>query len=377
MTKFNTMKLLFLPLFFILTISSCKTQPIEKPMAPKPLLGADLSYVNEVEDEGGVYKNKGQIAEPYQLFADYGCQIVRLRLWHQPSWNKYSGWEDVKRSISRAKKSGMKVLLDFHYSDTWADPGHQSIPEAWSKITSQNILGDSLFQYTYSKLDELNTLNLVPDIVQIGNEINSEILQPTGTVKNDIDWKRNAFLISKGIEAVKTFNKNKERKVEIMLHIAQPENAGPWFSSAELNGLTDFDWIGLSYYPLWSKVSMEQLPSAISGLVKTFKKKLLIVETAYPHTFFNADPANNILDQKALITGISGTPDGQLQYLNKLVELTTKGGGAGIIYWEPAWISSKAKTPWGDGSHWDNATFFDATKGNEALQAFSFFNTNK
>ena len=362
-------------LIIIFMLFGCKKTNSQLPNATNAIvLGGDLSYVNEVEDAGAKYQRNNSSVDPYALFAEKGCNLVRLRLWHTPSINRYSGLEDVKKSIRRAKAANMKVLLDFHYSDIWADPGRQNIPKAWSTITDLNVLGDSLYGYTLNTLLTLNKEGLLPEMVQVGNEINSEILQPEDKAKPIIDWKRNAFLLNKGIAAVREASSKSSKKIEVMLHIAQPENAIKWFADASANGIEPYDWIGISYYPLWSTVKTKDLPYFINNLVTTHKKQLMVVETAYPHTLANADPANNILDDKALVPGYPATPAGQKQYMIDLVKLVIQGGGAGLVYWEPAWISSSAKTPWGQGSHWDNATFFDAANKNEALPVFNFFN---
>jgi arabinogalactan endo-1,4-beta-galactosidase len=362
-------------LIIIFMMVGCKKTNSQLPNATNAIvLGGDLSYVNEVEDAGAKYQRNNSSVDPYALFAEKGCNLVRLRLWHTPSINRYSGLEDVKKSIRRAKAANMKVLLDFHYSDIWADPGRQNIPKAWSTITDLNVLGDSLYGYTLNTLLTLNKEGLLPEMVQVGNEINSEILQPEDKAKPIIDWKRNAFLLNKGIAAVREASSKSSKKIEVMLHIAQPENAIKWFADASANGIEPYDWIGISYYPLWSTVKTKDLPYFINNLVTTHKKQLMVVETAYPHTLANADPANNILDDKALVPGYPATPAGQKQYMIDLVKLVIQGGGAGLVYWEPAWISSSAKTPWGQGSHWDNATFFDAANKNEALPVFDFFN---
>jgi len=362
-------------LIIIFMMVGCKKTISQLPNTSNPIiLGGDLSYVNEVEDAGAKYQRNNSYVDPYGLFAEKGCNLVRLRLWHTPSINRYSGLEDVKKSIKRAKAANMKVLLDFHYSDIWADPGRQNIPKAWASITNQQLLGDSLYNYTLNTLIGLDKENLLPEMVQVGNEINSEILQPEGKAKPNIDWKRNAFLLNRGISAVREASRLTGKKVEVMLHIAQPENAIKWFAEASANGIEPYDWIGISYYPLWSTVKIKDLPYFINNLVTTYKKQLMVVETAYPHTMVNADPANNILDDKALVAGYPASPTGQKQYMIDLVKLILQGGGAGVVYWEPAWISSSAKTPWGQGSHWDNATFFDAANKNEALPIFDFFN---
>lgn len=340
----------------------------------KIYFGADLSYVNEIENCGGVFRQNGEPVDPFKLFSEKGANIVRIRLWHTPEINEFSGLEDVRKTIRRAKESNMDVLLDFHYSDTWADPQHQVIPRAWEDIDDLVVLGDSLFQYTLNTLLSLDRDGLLPEFVQVGNETNIEIMQPADSmVVDSINWPRNIFLLNKGIVAVKEASKVTGKSIHIIMHIAQPENAFWWFKSAMDNGLDDFEWIGLSYYPKWSTFPFNEIPQAIDSLKKQFGKRVMIIETAYPQTLENADAAGNILGEEAVLPEFPATPEGQLNYLIQLTKNTLAGGGEGVIYWEPAWISSDCDTPWGHGSHWDNATFFDAGNSNEALQAFKFF----
>ncbi len=271
----------------------------------------------------------------------------------------------------------MKVLLDFHYSDTWADPGKQEIPAAWiSEINNTPALGDLLYNYTYETLNNLNSLNLLPDIVQVGNEINPMILQE-GDLEWPIDWERNSFLINKGIQAVRDISLDSGKNVEVMLHIAQPENGLWWFEQATQNGVTDFDWIGLSYYPIWSSYTLNNVSEPLSTLINTYSKRLMIVETAYPFTLDNADSANNILGSDALISGYPATQQGQLDYLNQLQSIIENAGGEGLIYWEPAWVSTTCSTLWAQGSHWDNATLFDHDyKATLGMQFYNGSNSN-
>lgn len=334
--------------------------------------GADLSYVNEMEDCGAKYKNNAGVTEdPYKIFADAGANLVRVRLWHNPIWTNYSNLNDVKKTIARAKTQGMKVLLDFHYSDTWADPSKQIIPKAWEhEIGNTNSLGELLYNYTFNTLNKLKAEGLTPDIVQIGNETNPMILQ-NETLVWPIDWARNAYLINKGISAVRDFSTD----VEVMLHIAQPENGLWWFKDATQNGITDFDWIGLSYYPIWSDYTLNDIVTPLETLIKTYKKRLMIVETAYPFTLDNADSANNILDSNALISMFPASQQGQLDYLTTLKVKIEEAGGEGLIYWEPAWVSTNCSTLWGQGSHWDNATLFN--HNNQATLGMSFYNSSK
>lgn len=352
----------------LISLFSCDAEPT------KMYLGADLSYVNEMEDCGGKFQENGKAVDPYKLFSEKGCNLVRVRLWNNPEWSGYSDYKDVELTIRRSKAQGMEVLLDFHYSDTWADPHHQDIPKAWEKIEDPGILGDSLYNFTYGTLMKLASQDILPELVQVGNETNIEIMQPADSTNVEtINWERNIFLLNKGIRAVKDVSLKTGHDIGVVIHIAQPENALWWFAEAEKNGLRNYDWIGLSYYPKWSTYKFNDLPMAIDSLTSRFGKKVMIVETAYPFTFKNADEAGNILGEDALIAGYPATPQGQLRYMQDLVKLTRQGGGLGVIYWEPAWISTPCSTPWGKGSHWDNAIFFDAAKGNEALPAFGFF----
>ncbi len=337
-------------------------------------LGGDLSYVNEMLDCGAVYRSEGQPLDPYKIFGLKGANISRLRLWHSPEWTDYSDYKDVELAIQRSKDSGMEVLLDFHYSDTWADPQHQVIPKAWQEVTDLQILMDSLYQYTYQTLARLHAKGLAPELVQVGNEVNIEIMQDSANMIVDtIDWNRNLSLINAGLKAVQDFSKANALEIETMIHIAQPENALWWFGEAQKNGLSDFDWIGLSYYPKWSVYGLDSLSIAIDSLINTYQKDLMIVETAYPYTLENFDPGNNILGAEALIAGYEASPDGQYNFMNKLIEITRKSGGRGVIYWEPAWVSTECSTPWNQGSNWENATFFDAGNGNEAMKVFETF----
>lgn len=338
--------------------------------------GADLSYVNEMLDCGGKYREKGLPVDPYELFAQKGCKLVRLRLWHTPKQNNYSGFEDVKKAITQAKLNKMNVLLDFHYSDTWADPQKQQIPEAWKGIKDLKTLGDSVYNYTLSTLMKLHEEDLFPELIQVGNETNIEILQQDTISHKSINWRRNIYLLNQAIYAVHKAEELTKLNAGVMLHIAQPENALWWFKLAQVHGITGFDWIGLSYYPKWSTTKMQDLPKALDSLKNTYKKRIMIVETAYPYTLSEADSANNILGKDALLAQYPATPEGQLKYLTDLVSICKKADCEGVIYWEPAWISTNCRTLWGKGSHWDNASFFDAANNNESLPAFQFFKHN-
>lgn len=371
-------------LSFLLGLSSCEPS-IDHPLANGNddttttdsidfFYGADLSYVNEMEDCGAIYNNTSGVQEDvYQIFKEAGTNLARFRLWHNPTWTNYSNLQDVKQSIQRAKSKNMIVLLDFHYSDTWADPGNQEIPAAWlPQINNTNALGQLLYDYTYDTLNELNSEGLLPDIVQIGNETNGNILTQGNPFP--LDWSRNAMLLNKGIEAVRDLSTALNTDIEVMLHIAQPENGLWWFEQAAQNGVTDFDWIGLSYYPQYSDFTLDNIENPLTELINTYDKKLMIVETAYPFTLNNADSAGNNLNAGSILPNFPATQQGQLDFLITLTEKIKSAGGSGVVYWEPAWVSTGCSTLWATGSHWDNATLFD-NNGNPTL-GLNFYNNN-
>ena len=333
---------------------------------PEFFLGVDLSYVNEMDDCGAVYLENGVPVDAYQLFNSRGANLVRARLWHNPNWTDYSDLEDIKRSFIRANEAGMFTLLDFHYSDNWADPGKQAVPEAWKGFTDAE-LAQAVYDYTYQVLTELHAIHLMPDYVQVGNETNSGMLKQI----TELDWLRDAKLFNAGIQAVRDAARDTNTNPKIILHVAQPENAGWWFQNAIENGITDFDIIGLSYYPQWSLYSIGDVGAHVSYLRQTYKKDVLIVETAYLWTLEAVDEtADNILNR-----GIRGYPfstAGQRQFMVDLSQSILSNGGLGVVYWEPAWVSTECSTRWGQGSHWENATFFDFNNNNEVHEGIEF-----
>jgi arabinogalactan endo-1,4-beta-galactosidase len=336
-------------------------------------LGVDLSYVNEVEDCGALYQVEGTPQDPYQIFHDYGANLVRIRLWNNPTWTDYSTFEDVVRSLERADAQGMDTLLDFHYSDTWADPGHQAIPAAWADITDVEELGQALYQYTYDTLAELDSMGLMPDLVQVGNEINTEILRAEDAPGYPIDWDRNALLLNQAIQAVRDVGSQSSEAPRIMLHVAKPEEVEGWLLAATRAGVTDYDIIGISYYPGWSNNSIQTTGGIINRLRYQFNKDVLIAETAYPWTLDGInESAGNILGGEFVLEDYPSTPDGQRQFLIDLSQTVFDNGGLGIVYWEPAWVSTSCRTLWGQGSHWENGTFFDFQNDNEVLPAMEF-----
>ncbi|MEL6391266.1 MAG: glycosyl hydrolase 53 family protein [Bacteroidota bacterium] len=336
--------------------------------------GADLSYVNEMEDCGVSYREAGQDKDPYQIFTDRNFNLVRLRLWHTPSWyddlndgHRYSDLADVIRSIERAKAKGMQVLLDFHLSDLWADPSRQIVPAAWAAfVDDQEILGDSLYNYVYETLERLNELDLLPELVQMGNETNRGILlsEEDNNAGWTLDWDRNSYLFNRAISAVRDLEATFEVNIELGLHFAGPANAAYFVEEFIANGVTDFDWIGLSYYWAWHQ------PTTIAEtgqLIADFKlnypdKEVIVLETGYIWTLEFNDQAQNIISATHP-DYTPPSPDAQYRWLVDLTREIMSAGGDGLVYWEPAWVSSPCFTLWGQGSHQEHATFFDFNNG--------------
>ncbi len=328
--------------------------------------GVDLSYVNEMDDCGAVYRENGESRDAFELFSEHGANLVRARLWHNPDWTDYSTLADVTRTFTRAKEAGMATLLAFHYSDNWADPGKQAIPAAWEDLTEEE-LPDALYQFTYDVLSELYKQGVMPNFVQVGNETNAGLVKRV----DGLDWPRDARLFNAGIRAIRDIAAETGTSPKIILHVAQPENAGWWFREARQHGVTDFDVIGLSYYPQWSLFSPADVGAHVSYLRQEFNKDVMVVETAYPWTFDAVEEtADNILNQG--IRGYSISPAGQRQFMIDLTQSMISNGGLGVVYWEPAWVSTQCSTRWGQGSHWENATFFDFQNGDEVHEGIEF-----
>ncbi len=330
--------------------------------AEKIWRGVDVSYINELEDCGAVYRVNGQRRDPYTILAEKGANVARLRLLHTPDWTSYNTLADVTRSARRARENNMKIVLAFHYSDDWADPNKQQIPAAWEKAESVEETATLLYDYTYAALVALDKEDLLPDYVQVGNEINSGIAHKNPQLDSwDKNPQRNIRLLNAGIAAVKAVVVAVDRPLKTILHIAQPENIEQWLDNAIKLGLSDFDLIGSSYYSKWSDVPLQNVETLVRKLRNKYNKDIVIVETAYIWTLGYNDNAHNILGADTLVKGYDATQDGQRRYLIDLQRAALNGGGLGITYWEPAWISSSCQTRWGwgPGSHWENAALFD------------------
>ncbi|MCX6152429.1 MAG: glycosyl hydrolase 53 family protein [Ignavibacteriales bacterium] len=334
--------------------------------------GVDISFTPQIEDLGGKYKVNGVTKDALDIFKESGANYVRLRLWYAPS-DGYCGLAKTLDYAKRVKAKGFRFLLDFHYSDWWADPGKQTKPAAWANL-SFDVLKDSVYAYTKNVITQLKNQNTLPDMVQIGNEITGGMLWPDGKlygVPNPEDqWRKFGELLKQGINGVK--DAAGANQVKIMIHIDRggDNNGSIYFYDHLLAQNVNFDVIGLSYYPWWHG-TLIKLTNNLNDLAQRYQKEIVVAETAYPWTLqYENDGHGNIVGSNTtLLPSYPATVKGQkdfLFYLSKLIKDTKNGKGIGFFYWEPSYISVPPI-----GSSWENLTTFDFNgEALESLQAF-------
>lgn len=332
------------------------------------VMGADLSYVNQILDKDGEYKVDGKVENPYKIFSNKGTTTARFRLFNNPDWIKdiygeesqlYHEIEDVTFGIQQAQEQGMSVLLDYHYSDIWADPGNQEAPKAWQGKNLETVK-DSIYEYTYNTLQYLYERDAIPEMVQIGNENNCGVTHPYGNICGSTSWSYFGELLNSGIQAVRDIENETGVEIKVMLHVAQPENVTNWFNKVIEEGqVTDFEVVGFSYYTQWSDIPLSRISAFVENFRLIYEREVMILETAYPWTLENADSYGNIFGEQSLVNGYLATKEGQRQFMIDLVQEVIDGGGQGVFYWEPAWITSNMKDLWGTGSSWENNALFD------------------
>jgi beta-galactosidase len=249
-----------------------------KPQKVDQMIGADISYLPELEARGIQFSDKGVKKDAIEILQSHGFNYVRLRLFHNPSLDSgYSpgkGFCDLANTLAMAKRvkaSGMKLLLDFHYSDYWADPGKQYKPAAWKNLNFTE-LKKALYDYTKEVMLALKEQGTLPDMVQVGNEINHGIVWPDGNVAN-IDGT--AQLINAGTAAVKAVHPT----VQLMLHVALggQNHESIFFIDNMLARGVPFDVIGQSYYPKWHG-TLSDLENNLNDLSRRYNKDVMVVE---------------------------------------------------------------------------------------------------
>jgi arabinogalactan endo-1,4-beta-galactosidase len=321
--------------------------------------GADLSFVKELEGCGVQWKENNTVKDIFDIFKDNGANIIRFRIFHTPVSGK-NGYADTESLISRAKAKGLKVMLDFFYSDTWADAGTQKCPAAWSAVVNNNsVLADSLYNYTKKVLQTLNDKGLMPEFVQVGNETNGGMcLAGNGTVQWPVDWSKQTLLFNAGIKAVRDVNAS----TKVILHIADPKNAEWCAGQFNGNGVTGYDILGVSFYPIWHTTeTINDFGTIITNIKNTYQKDVMVVETGLPWTNSYDDNTTNVMNGVPAGYGSLPTPEIQAQWLTDLYNKMVAVGGIGIVYWEPDWVASHVANCPSDfgGSTWENVALFD------------------
>ena len=295
------------------------------------MIGADLSFLKAAEDQGFVFRDDGEQKPGLQIFKDHGYNWIRLRIFHTPDALP----NDLEYTITLAKEAkamGYKFLLDFHYSDTWADPQKQYLPKAWEGL-SHELLVDSVYEYTRKTIIAFADAGVMPDMVQNGNEIIHGMLWPDGKIPEN--WDNFAGLVQAGIDGVKDACRDRScPKIMIQIDKGGDREATQYFYDKIFSYGIEFDYIGQSYYPWWHG-SLLDLRENMYFMAKTYKKPIILVEVAY------CSQPTEYIDKPA---PYPESPDGQATFLeevNKIVLNTPDNMGVGVFWWEPATFSHR------------------------------------
>lgn len=366
-------------------LAAVQVNPIEN-LSTDFIKGADVSIMPELERNGTKFYDNGIEQDGLTILKNHGVNWIRVRIWNNPyvvgPEGVGGGNTDEAKAIEMAKRAkalGMKVLVDFHYSDFWVDPGQQKKPDAW-KNDSGDKLVDDVYAYTAKVMQDFNAQGVTPDMVQVGNELNNGMLWPEAqlTEDNPNGYKFLAKLLNAGLQAV--HDNDKDNKVKTMIHLAGVDvNLYHTFFDNLIvkNKVNDFDIIGMSFYPFWHG-TMDDLKNTMNDVSAKYNKDVIAVETAFGYTLEDADfEKNNFGTNEEKVSGYKATVQGQATGLRDVmatVASVNDNRGLGIFYWAPDWVINE-KVGWksnGGGNGWDNLTLFD-TKGN-ALESMDTFN---
>jgi len=289
-------------------------------------IGADLSFLRQAEDKGFRFKENGQPKPGLQIFRDHGYNWIRLRLFHTPT-ELPNNLEYTIALATDAKKLGFKFLLDYHYSDTWADPGKQYLPKAWEGKSHAELV-QLVYEYTRSTMVAFRDAGVFPDMVQVGNEISNGMMWPDGKLPDN--WDNFAGLVQAGINGVYASCGNNPCP-KIMIHIDKGGDktfTKNWYDKLHSYGIR-YDVIGQSYYPWWHGTLLD-LRECLFFTANEYKKDIMLVEVAYnwrPKEYVNKNAP------------FPESPDGQKEFLDEVHRLVLSipdNRGVGIFWWEPA-----------------------------------------
>ncbi|WP_353082062.1 glycosyl hydrolase 53 family protein [Tessaracoccus lapidicaptus] len=306
--------------------------------------GVDVSSVLSLEESGVVFRTRnGKPDDLFRVLADHGVTDVRVRVWNDP-WDAdghgYGGGNvDVPRAVEigrRATAAGLRVLVDFHYSDFWADPGKQQAPKAWAEldVTQKST---ALREFTVDALTQFRDAGVDVSMVQVGNETNGAIAGVTG-------FDGMAALFSAGSAAVREVLPD----AKVAIHFTDPQRSGHYARAAaalaERN--VDYDVFASSYYPFWHG-TLGNLTALLSGVRERYGKEVAVVETSWAYTLEDLDGHTNVIDQPGEATAYPVSVQGQATAMRDVIQAVADAGGIGVYYWEPAWL------PVGPASEWE------------------------
>lgn len=371
------------------------------------IFGMDASSVL-VEENSGVkyYDFDGNEQDVFKTFADSGINYIRLRVWNDPydeNGNGYGGGNnDLPTAIElgkRATDNGMKVMIDFHYSDFWADPKRQHAPKAWEGMSVEQK-SEALYDFTKDSLEKLLDSGVDVGMVQIGNEINYGM-------SGEKQFEKVLELLKAGSLAVREVSKSYGKDIDVVVHYTRIQDKADVLTLVDrlIRGELDFDMIGMSYYPFWDG-SFENMSRVLELINEKYGKKAFIAETSYCYTTADGDGSANSLSANDLVKGYPASVEGQATMIRDICKSVNEVGGLGIFYWEGAWIpvgpANADNSPiweqygsgWASsyaadydpedaglyygGSSWDNQAFFDF-EGHplESINVFKYMRNGK
>ena len=291
--------------------------------------GADLSFLKQAEDRGKIFRDGTNAAPGLQIFRNHNYNWIRLRLFVEPVRENLPNNVTYTLALARdAKKLGYRFLLDFHYANSWADPGKQPTPEQWKTLTHEQR-AQAVFEYTRDTIAKFREAGLMPDMVQVGNEITHGMLWPDGKLPQN--WDHFADYLRAGVKGVEA-GRGDAARPQIMLHLAEDGkvSATKYFFD-KINGYKiPYDVIGFSYYPWWHG-TIEDLQANLAFAASEYDKDVIVVEAAY-YWKENGETAEKLRP-------FPETPEGQRDFLDavtRAVMETPNHRGKGVFWWEPA-----------------------------------------
>ncbi len=350
----------------------------------KFIKGMDLSTLLELERCGATYYDNGEEMDILDIMKRYDVDTIRLRLWNNP-WSEEgesygAGENDLQTTLAIAKRvtaAGLGVLLNFHYSDFWADPGKQFKPKAWADYGVEE-LEQAVYDFTVATMERFIEEGVNVTMVQVGNELSNGLLWPEGKVPN---YDNIAKFVNAGIRAVRKVDAG----IPVMIHLDNGGNNAlyrEWFDNFTARG-EDFEYIGLSYYPFWHG-TLDMLTNNMNDIAERYGKELIVAEVSMGYTMESYQEYEQLSDEErkgyatkpSLVEKIEypmtvqGQCDFMEDFLNRISHI--KGDkGKGFFWWEPAWIPVKGSgwatpaslkyinDPGPCGNEWANQALFD------------------